>query len=353
MNVSRPALLGGHPHLQRPRAAGDLPGQRRAASPRATSPIEVIVADDASTDDTAGWLADAHPGRPPRAAGAQRRLLRRGQRGDRRGAGRVRPAPEQRHRGDAPAGSRRAWPRSPIRPSARSRRWSWSGPTRPGSIRRATRTPLVGWPSKRGHGQAARSLGDRPPDRVFGASGSSAFYRAAALRRVGGFDPSFGSYYEDVDLAFRLRWAGYRASSRPACRILHEVSASYDHARPALQRGWRGTPRSSSGPTCRPPGSPRRYRAAPGLHAGAGPLAFVRGRARPFIQGKTTTLREIPKFSRPAASPGRLRPACGRTAAFPDDDRGLRRLRGTTSAGRRRATGAGLRIRPRPDSESV
>ncbi len=95
---------------------------------------------------------------------------------------------------------------------------------------------VVGWPTKRGHGEDARRWRDRPPHRVFGASGSSAFYRTAALRRVGAFDPTYHSYYEDVDLAFRLRWAGYVAVFTPHCRILHEVSASYDHARPELQR---------------------------------------------------------------------------------------------------------------------
>ena len=55
----------------------------------------------------------------------------------------------------------------------------------------------------------------RPGDEVFGASGSSAFYRTEALRRAGGLDPLFGSYYEDIDLAFRLRWAGYRCVFTP------------------------------------------------------------------------------------------------------------------------------------------
>lgn len=95
---------------------------------------------------------------------------------------------------------------------------------------------LVGWPTKRGHGQAASRWRSRPAEEVFGASGSSAFYRAEALKRVGGYDPEFGSYYEDVDLAFRLRWGGYRCVFAPDCRILHDVSASYEHGKPELQR---------------------------------------------------------------------------------------------------------------------
>ena len=95
---------------------------------------------------------------------------------------------------------------------------------------------LAGWPTKRGHGQPIGHWIEHPVDEVFAASGSTAFYRAEALRQVGGFDPLLGSYYEDVDLGFRLRWAGYRCVFSPRCRILHEISATYNHHRPALQR---------------------------------------------------------------------------------------------------------------------
>jgi hypothetical protein len=51
--------------------------------------------------------------------------------------------------------------------------------------------------------------------RVFGASASSAFYRRGALLRVGSFPESFGAYFEDVDLAFRLNRAATRQSTSP------------------------------------------------------------------------------------------------------------------------------------------
>ena len=156
---------------------------------------------------------------------------------------------------------------------------------------------LVGWPSKRGHGQSAARWGARPADRVFGASGSSAFYRASALQRVGAFDPSFGSYYEDVDLAFRLRWAGYSCVYAPGCRILHEVSASHDHASPDLQRRmsrnaeivfWSNLP------------APWIVAAALphlGFVLGQGVWRLARGRARPFVLGKLDAVREWPRLS--------------------------------------------------------
>jgi GT2 family glycosyltransferase len=69
---------------------------------------------------------------------------------------------------------------------------------------------------------------------VFGASASSAFYRRAAVLRVGAFPESFRAYFEDVDLAFRLQRAGYRALFEPAARVLHRVSASYGPPRRRL-----------------------------------------------------------------------------------------------------------------------
>jgi GT2 family glycosyltransferase len=82
---------------------------------------------------------------------------------------------------------------------------------------------------KRGHGEplGAVHLQERS---VFGASASSAFYRRAALQRVGTFPETFGAYFEDVDLAFRLQRAGYRVVFAPASRVLHRGSAS--HGRP-------------------------------------------------------------------------------------------------------------------------
>jgi GT2 family glycosyltransferase len=95
---------------------------------------------------------------------------------------------------------------------------------------------LAGWPTKRGHGQPAQRWTNRPVEEVFAASGSSSFFRAEAIRKVGGFDPFYVSYYEDIDLGFRLRWAGYRCVFTPRCRVLHDISATYNHSRPALQR---------------------------------------------------------------------------------------------------------------------
>jgi GT2 family glycosyltransferase len=65
------------------------------------------------------------------------------------------------------------------------------------------------------------------PRPVFGASGSSAFYRRDLLLRIGGFPDSFGAYFEDVDVAFRLQRAGHEVIHEPASCVLHHVSASH------------------------------------------------------------------------------------------------------------------------------
>jgi GT2 family glycosyltransferase len=85
---------------------------------------------------------------------------------------------------------------------------------------------LGGVAGKRGHG---RPLGAEhlQAGRVFGASASSAFYRREAFVAVGGFPESFGAYFEDVDLAFRLNRAGWRVEYEPRSRVLHRGSSSY------------------------------------------------------------------------------------------------------------------------------
>ncbi|RMD98987.1 MAG: hypothetical protein D6812_12480, partial [Deltaproteobacteria bacterium] len=61
---------------------------------------------------------------------------------------------------------------------------------------------------------------------VFGVTGAAGFYRRAALEEValGGefFDRDFFAYYEDVDLAWRLRKKGWRTLYVPEAVIFHE-----------------------------------------------------------------------------------------------------------------------------------
>jgi len=61
---------------------------------------------------------------------------------------------------------------------------------------------------------------------VFSACGAAAIYPKDAFDRVGGFDPDYFSYVEDVDLGFRLRLAGYRCIFLPEAIVHHIGSGS-------------------------------------------------------------------------------------------------------------------------------
>lgn len=54
-----------------------------------------------------------------------------------------------------------------------------------------------------------------------GPSGGAAAYRRTAFEAVGGFDETLVAYGEDVDLALRLRAAGWQAAAAPAARGVH------------------------------------------------------------------------------------------------------------------------------------
>lgn len=71
---------------------------------------------------------------------------------------------------------------------------------------------------------------------IFGATASAAFYRRDALLAVGAFPENYHAYYDDVDVAFRLRWAGYRCIYEPASQVVHWGSFSHNLRRPQVAR---------------------------------------------------------------------------------------------------------------------
>jgi GT2 family glycosyltransferase len=80
-----------------------------------------------------------------------------------------------------------------------------------------------------GHGEPPPAATE-PPREIFGVSATVALYRRAALEAVAVagqvFDPRLVSYYEDVELAVRLRAAGWTARLVPAARARHAGSAT-------------------------------------------------------------------------------------------------------------------------------
>ena len=152
---------------------------------------------------------------------------------------------------------------------------------------------LGGIAGKRGHGQPL-DWSYLQRRRVFGVSASAGFYRRDALLRIGRFPEDFRAYFEDVDVAFRLHWAGYHLLFEPASRVYHHISSSYGRpSRRLLEQQsrneesvfWRNLPTRDL------------LRALP-LHlavllAKAG-RRMQRGELLPFLCGRLSLLGEVP-----------------------------------------------------------
>jgi len=61
---------------------------------------------------------------------------------------------------------------------------------------------------------------------LFGPCGGAALYRREMLDEIGFFDPDFFAYYEDFDLAWRSRLAGWKALAAPRALVYHVHSAT-------------------------------------------------------------------------------------------------------------------------------
>jgi N-acetylglucosaminyl-diphospho-decaprenol L-rhamnosyltransferase len=93
--------------------------------------------------------------------------------------------------------------------------------------------------TRAGYGRDRRWLevdgAEEPPAEVFGFCGAAVLLRTAALREVGDFDEDFFLYYEDTDLSWRLRSAGWAVRYEPRAVVRHAHAASSD-VRSALFR---------------------------------------------------------------------------------------------------------------------
>jgi N-acetylglucosaminyl-diphospho-decaprenol L-rhamnosyltransferase len=85
-------------------------------------------------------------------------------------------------------------------------------------------------------------LWNRPVDELaaardpVGPCGGAAAYRLSAFRAVGGFDEAFFAYWEDVELALRLRLGGWACRLAPAARALHRHGQTLGASSPAARR---------------------------------------------------------------------------------------------------------------------
>jgi GT2 family glycosyltransferase len=97
----------------------------------------------------------------------------------------------------------------------------------------------VGW-----HANLVRLLGegrapapqDEGPAEVDFLPGACALYRLADLDAIGGFDDDYFMYWEDADLAARLRARGLRVVWVPWTRVVHEPSASSGGGRTPVRK---------------------------------------------------------------------------------------------------------------------
>ncbi len=80
-----------------------------------------------------------------------------------------------------------------------------------------------------GQGEPAGPPWDAPRE-VFAPCAAAALYRRSAFLAAGGFDENFFCYFEDVDLAFRMRLRGSRFRYQPRARVRHVGSASVGQA---------------------------------------------------------------------------------------------------------------------------
>ena len=78
----------------------------------------------------------------------------------------------------------------------------------------------IAW--RAGFNKPAAEVHDRE---TFGPCGAGAFYDRQVFEALGGFEESFFCYHEDVDLAFRMRLAGYRCVQSAEAIIDHVSSA--------------------------------------------------------------------------------------------------------------------------------
>ena len=86
---------------------------------------------------------------------------------------------------------------------------------------------IWGTPFPRGRGEIDRGQYDsKEMQSIFAASGGASLYRAAMLHKIGLFDERFFAYYEDVDISFRARLAGWEVCYQPKARVYHAMNTT-------------------------------------------------------------------------------------------------------------------------------
>lgn len=84
---------------------------------------------------------------------------------------------------------------------------------------------IWGMPHPRGRDEVDRGQYDKPEE-IFAANAAAALFRKAVFDKIGWFDKEFFAYYEDVDISFRARLAGFIVWYEPKAVVYHLVGGS-------------------------------------------------------------------------------------------------------------------------------
>ena len=156
----------------------------------------------------------------------------------------------------------------------------------------------IAW--RAGFGKPVRDIVSRE---AFGPCGAGAFYDRHVFQSLGGFDESFFCYHEDVDLAFRMRLAGYRCVQSAETKIDHVSSAISGRASEfAVYYGTRNRIWTFFNNM---PGPLLVFLAVPHLSANLAFLAFSlirKGRFKPTFRGVRDGLFTRPEIRKPKAN---------------------------------------------------
>jgi GT2 family glycosyltransferase len=260
----------------------------RAVEQQTVAPVEIVVVDNGSTDDSVARVRAAMPA--VRVFALPKNL---GFAGGANAGVRATTAPLVAVL-NSDARPQTDWLEQLLAVAATSPSdvWAW------GSILLSSKTGAIesaadewsprGFAYKRQKGEPIANLETEPYD-AFAPPGAAPLIRRDVFDAIGGYHDRFFLYYEDIDLAHRARRAGYRAVVVPAARVEHDLARSSGQS----NRSWFFIARNSLWCAVRnqPALEPRmwwRTTVNDWKHAGRG------GYRRPYLKGRLAAVAGLP-----------------------------------------------------------